>query len=151
MTTALLTTKLHIPTVRHNLVPRPRLTARLNECMAYPLTLISAPAGYGKTTLMSEWRAGAGRTIPTAWLSLDTDDNDLARFLTCLIGAMETLKPGQCQAALGMLQSSPPPSVQSILTVLLKELGRSDKPFVLVLDDYHFINAQPVHEAFAFI
>jgi len=82
MNAALLTTKLYIPTVRHNLVPRPHLTAKLNECIAHPLTLISAPAGYGKTTLMSEWRDGVGRTIPTAWLSLDTDDNDLARFLT---------------------------------------------------------------------
>src|SRR5512136_1027764 len=151
MTTALLTTKLHIPTVRHNLVPRPRLTARLNECMAHPLTLISAPAGYGKTTLMSEWRAGAVRSISTAWLSLDMNDDDPAHFLTCLIGTLETIKPGQCEAARALLQSPQPPSGQSILTVLLNELGQSDQPFVLVLDDYHFIAAQPVHEALTFI
>src|SRR5512136_3278531 len=119
MDVALLTTKLHIPTVRHSLVPRPRLTARLNECMAHPLTLVSAPAGYGKTTLMSEWRAGVGRSIPAAWLSLDTNDDDPAHFLTCLIGALETIKPGQCEAARVLLQSPQPPPGQSVLTVLL--------------------------------
>jgi len=86
---------------------------------------------------MSEWRAGVGRTIPTAWLSLDPDDNDPVRFLTYLMGALEIPRPGQCQAALALLQSPQPPSGQSILTVLLNELGQSDQPFVLVLDDYH--------------
>jgi len=147
----LLATKFYFPLGRQNLVSRPRLLERLQQGVHCPLTLVSAPAGYGKTTLMSEWHAGAGHSIPTAWLSLDTDDNDLARFLTCLIGALETLRPGQCQAALALLQSPQPQPVQSILTVLLNELEQSDKPFVLVLDDYHFITAQPVHEAVAFV
>jgi len=73
------------------------------------------------------------------------------RFLTCLIGALENPQAGQCEAARGLLQSPQPPSSQSILTVLLNELGQLDQPFVLVLDDYHFITAQAVHEALAFI
>ena len=112
MNAALVATKLYIPTVRHNLMPRPRLTARLNECMAYPLALISAPAGYGKTSLTSEWCAGVGRSIPMSRLSLDADDNDPARFLTYLMGALDIPRPGQCQAALALLQSPQPPPVK---------------------------------------
>jgi LuxR family maltose regulon positive regulatory protein len=151
MTAALLATKLYIPTMRHNLVPRPRLTAKLSECIAYPLTLISAPAGYGKTSLISEWRAGTGKSLPMSWLSLDTDDNDPVRFLTYLMGALEVPRPGQCQAAFALLQSPKPPPVQSVLTVLLNALGQSDQPFVLVLDDYHFVTSQPVHEILTFV
>jgi LuxR family transcriptional regulator, maltose regulon positive regulatory protein len=151
VSTPLLATKFYFPPGRQNLVSRSRLIERLQQGLQCPLTLVSAPAGYGKTTLMSEWRAGVGRSIPTAWLSLDTNDDDPARFLTCLIGALETLEPGRCEAALALLQSPQPPSGQSILTVLLNELGQSDEPFVLVLDDYHFVTAQPVHEALTFI
>jgi LuxR family maltose regulon positive regulatory protein len=148
---ALLATKLYIPTVRPNLAPRQRLTARLNECIAHPLTLISAPAGYGKTSLISEWRAGIGRAFPMAWLSLDTDDNDPVRFLTYSIGALEVSRPGQCQSAVALLQSPQPPPIPTILTVLLNELGHSDHPFVLVLDDFHFVTSQPVYEILTFI
>ncbi len=151
MSIPLLATKFYFPPGRQNLVSRSRLIERLQQGVQCPLTLVSAPAGYGKTTLMSEWRAGVGRSIPAAWLSLDTNDDDPAHFLTCLIGALETIKPGQCEAARALLQSPQPPSGQSILTVLLNELGQSDQPFVLVLDDYHYIAAQPVHEALTFI
>ncbi len=143
MSVPLLATKFYFPPGRQNFVSRSRLIERLQQGLQCPLTLVSAPAGYGKTTLMSEWRAGVGRSIPAAWLSLDTNDDDPAHFLTCLIGALETLKPGQCEAARALLQSPQPPSGQSILTVLLNELGQSDQPSVLVLDDYHFVTAQP--------
>ncbi len=151
MSAALLATKLYIPTVRPNVVSRPRLTFRLNECIAHPLTVISAPAGYGKTTLISEWRAGIGQTFPMSWLSLDADDNDPVRFLTYFMGSLEISSPGRCQSALALLQSPQPPPIQSILTVLLNELGQSDQPFVLVLDDFHFVTSQPVHEILTFI
>jgi LuxR family maltose regulon positive regulatory protein len=147
----LLATKFYFPPGRQNLVSRSRLIERLQQGLQCPLTLVSAPAGYGKTTLMSEWHARVGRSIPAAWLSLDTDDDDPARFLPCLIGALETIKPGQCEAARALLQSPQPPSGQSVLTVLLNELGQSDEPFVLVLDDYHFITTQPIHETLTFI
>ena len=92
MSAPLLATKFYFPLGRQNLVSRPRLLERLQQGVHCPLTLVSAPAGYGKTTLMSEWHAGAGHSIPTAWLSLDTDDNDLARFLTYLIEALEVVR-----------------------------------------------------------
>ena len=92
MITPLLTTKLYIPTVqrRERVVPRPRLIERVNAGLNGKLTLISAPAGFGKTTLVSEWVAGCER--PAAWLSLDEGDNDLARFLAYLIGALQTIE-----------------------------------------------------------
>ncbi|HLD94696.1 MAG TPA: hypothetical protein VI703_10900 [Anaerolineales bacterium] len=89
--TPLLSTKLYLPPARPNLVPRQRLTARLPEGLTRPLTLISAPAGFGKTTLLSEWRASdAGRGFPLAWLSLDEDDNNPTHFFTCLVAALAT-------------------------------------------------------------
>ena len=94
MSTTLLTTKLYLPPARPNLVPRSRLTLRLAEGLTRPLTLISAPAGFGKTTLVSEWRAAeTGRGFPLAWFSLDDEDNDPTRFLTYVVAALATLRP----------------------------------------------------------
>ena len=93
MSVPLLATKLYFPPARPNLVPRPRLIEVLNAGLKRPLTLISAPAGYGKTTLLSDWRAGFGSEYPLAWLSLDSEDNDLARFLSYVSAALETLQP----------------------------------------------------------
>lgn len=92
-TSSLLTTKLYVPALRRDLVRRPRLLARLNEGLTRPLTLISAPAGFGKTTLIGEWHAEAAQTFPLARLALD-DDNDPARFLAYVIAALGTLAPG---------------------------------------------------------
>jgi LuxR family maltose regulon positive regulatory protein len=148
----LLSTKLFVPPPRPTLIPRPRLVERLSQGLALPLTLISAPAGFGKTTLISEWRASnAGRDYPLACLSLETDDNDPTRFLTYLVAALGTLKSDLAETALGMLQSPQPPPVQAFLTGLINDLGELDHPFALVLDDYHVINAKPVHEALGFL
>jgi LuxR family maltose regulon positive regulatory protein len=147
----LLTTKLYFPPVRSSLVSRPRLVERLQTGLQGPLTLISAPAGYGKTTLMSEWRAGVGYDYPTTWFSLDDDDNDSTRFLTYIIAALATLKPGFGEIALGWLQSSPPLSTRVILTSLINELGEVDKTFSLILDDYHVITNHPIHEAVTYL
>ena len=119
----LLTTKFYFPTARSSLVSRPHLVERLQNGLQGPLTLVSAPAGYGKTTLMSEWRAGVGCDYPTAWLSLDDGDNDSTCFLTYIIAALATLKPGFGETPLALLQSSPPPSTRVILTSLINELG----------------------------
>jgi len=89
MTTPLLTTKLYIPPVRPNLVSRPRLIERLNEGITRKLTLISAPAGFGKTTLLSKWVSSCRH--PVAWLSLDERDNDPARFWTYFVAALQTI------------------------------------------------------------
>jgi LuxR family maltose regulon positive regulatory protein len=151
VTEALLKTKLYIPPLRPNLVSRPRLIERLNQGLqvGHKLTLISAPAGFGKTTLVSEWLAKSER--PAAWLSLDAGDADPARFLAYFITAMQTIESDVGAEALAMLQSPQPPAVESILTTLLNELAVVSENLVLILDDYHVIDAQTVDEALAFL
>src|SRR5215467_5191084 len=133
MSTPILATKLYIPRLRPNVVNRPRLIARLNEGLHGKLTLISAPAGFGKTTLVSAWLAGYGR--PAAWLSLDEGENDPTRFLTYLVAAVQTIAPHFGAKLLGMLQSPQPPSTDSMLTALLNDLNTIPDQFILVLDD----------------
>jgi LuxR family maltose regulon positive regulatory protein len=151
-TSSLLTTKLYFPAVRRDLVRRPRLLARLSEGLTRPLTLISAPAGFGKTTLIGEWHASeAGQTFPMAWLALDDDDNDPARFLTYVITALGTLAPGFGESVLALLKSPQPALPQLILTHFINEVNSFSTPFALVLDDYHVIEAQPIHDALTFL
>src|SRR5512137_241303 len=100
MNASLPATKFYVPTPRSDLVPRPRLTCMLSEGLAAPLILISAPAGFGKTTLLAEWHhSPSERAFPLAWLSLEAEDNDPTRFLTCLASALESLKPGMLAEA----------------------------------------------------
>ena len=132
-------TKLYIPPPRAKIVLRPRLIERLNEGLDCKLTLISAPAGFGKTTLVSEWIASCGR--PVAWLSLDEGDNDPTRFLTYLVAALQTIAAKIGEGVLAMLQSPQPPPIESILTALLNEITTVPDNFVLVLDDYHVIDS----------
>lgn len=147
--TPLLATKLYMPRLRPNMVSRPRLIERLNAGLHRKLTLISAPAGFGKTTLVSEWVQGIER--PVAWLSLDEGENDPTRFLTYLVAALRTIAPAVGEGALGALQSPQPPPPASILTALLNDLTTISEPFVLVLDDYHVFDAKPVDQALAFL
>jgi len=124
---------------------------RLNDGLAAGsrLTLVSAPAGSGKTTLVSEWVAGCGR--PAAWLSLDAGDSDPSRFLTYLIAALRTVAPGIGDGLLAVFGSPQPPPLEAMLTVLLNELVTIPSPVVLVLDDYHVLDAKPVDDALAFL
>ncbi len=151
----LLETKLFIPRSRRGLVPRPRLCGRLDRGTALKLTLVSAPAGFGKTTLLSEWLAagpgGAGGGRRVAWLSLDRADNDPVSFWTYLIAALRTAAAGIGENALALLQAPAPPPVQTVLTVLLNDLGSLAGEIVLVLDDYHLIDAGEVQDAMAFL
>src|SRR5512136_2547761 len=120
----ILSTKFFIPSPCPTLVPRPRLVERLSLGLTRPLTLISAPAGFGKTTLISEWRASNdGRDYPLACLSLENEDNDPTRFLTYLVAALGTLKPDLAETALGILQSPQLPPLQPFLTNLINDLG----------------------------
>jgi LuxR family maltose regulon positive regulatory protein len=130
-------------------VPRPRLIERLNEGLHRKLTLIAAPAGFGKTTLVSAWAAGCDRQV--AWLSLDEGDNDPARFLSYLVAALRTIDPHIGEGVLGLLQSPQPPPAETILTALLNEITAVHDNFVLVLDDYHVIDARPVDDALTFL
>src|SRR5882672_9585018 len=121
MSTPILATKLYIPPPRPKAVLRPRLIERLNEGLHRKLTLISAPAGFGKTTLVSEWVIVCGR--PAAWLSLDEGDNDPTRFLTYLVTALQTIVPTIGERILGVLQSSQPAPTEFMLTALLNEIS----------------------------
>jgi ATP/maltotriose-dependent transcriptional regulator MalT len=149
MSAPILATKLYIPPPRPKVVLRPRLIQRLNEGLHGKLTLISAPAGFGKSTLVSEWAAGCKR--PTAWLSLDDGDNDPARFLAYLIAALQTIAPNIGEGVMDVLQSPQPPPIESILTAVLNDITTIPDNFVLVLDDYHVIDSKPVDNALAFL
>ena len=151
----ILGTKLYIPPPRAKAVLRPRLIERLNERVRVSagakLTLISAPAGFGKTTLVSEWIAGCGRHA--AWLSLDEGDNDPTRFLTYLVAALQTIVPQLGEGVLQVLQAaqSQPPPTESILTALLNEITTISDHFILVLDDYHLIDSKAVDNVLTFL
>ena len=151
MASPILATKLYIPPPRPSIVPRPRLVERLNQGLAAgrKLTLISASAGFGKTTLVSEWIASCGR--PVAWLSLDEGDSDPVRFISYLVAALQTIKAGIGEGLLAILQSPQPPSTESILTALLNEITTIPDNFILVLDDYHVIDSKPVDHALTFL
>ena len=149
MPTSILATKLYLPRLRPNVVSRPRLLERLNAGLHRKLTLIAAPAGFGKTTLVSEWVEGIDR--PTAWLSLDEGENDPTRFLAYLVTALQTIAATLGEGVLGVLQSSQPPPPEAILTALLNEITTLPDQFVLVLDDYHVIDAKPVDLALTFL
>jgi LuxR family transcriptional regulator, maltose regulon positive regulatory protein len=151
MATQILATKLYIPPPRPKTVFRPRLIGRLNEGLAIgcKLTLISAPAGFGKTTLLSEWVAGCGR--PVAWLALDEGDNDRSRFLTYLIAALETIAPNIGKGGLAAIQSPETSQTEAILTALINEIATIPENFVLVLDDYHVLDSEPIDHALSFL
>ncbi len=149
MSAPILATKLYIPLPRPKAVYRPRLIGRLNEGLRCKLTLISAPAGFGKTTLVSEWVAGCEQ--PVSWLSLDEGDNDPTRFLTYLVAALQTIAPNIGAGVLRTFQSPQPPPIESFLTILLNEITTILDNFVLVLDDFHVLDSKPVDEALTFL
>ena len=149
MNIPILSTKLYIPLPRTNVVLRPRLIERLNEGLDRKLTLISASAGFGKTTLVSQWVAGCER--PVAWLSLDEGDDDSTRFLTHLVAALQTIAENIGEGVVSSLKSPQPPSTESILTALLNEISAIPYKFVLVLDDYHVIDSKRIDDALIFL
>ena len=149
MTTTLLQTKLYRPQTRSDLVLRPRLIKKLNEGLDCRLILLSAPAGYGKSTLLSEWAEAVER--PAAWLSLEEADNNPKRFFSYLISAVQQIDNSFGIQVLPALQASENPQLESILTELLNEITESSQVFLLILDDYHVIENQAVHDGIGFI
>ena len=146
--TPLLTAKLHIPPDRPTLVPRPRLTARLAEGLTRPVTLISAPAGFGKTTLVSAWLAECG--CRAAWLSLDEGDSDPVRFFAYLLAALQTVDPALGQGVQPLLTAQPPP-FEALAAALIHDLAGRQDAILLVLDDYHLIRGDAVNAALRFL
>jgi LuxR family maltose regulon positive regulatory protein len=155
MTDLLLTTKLNIPALRKGVIPRQRLLEQLAfesfQAGGFnrQLTLISAPAGYGKTTLAINWLHGT--TYPIGWLSLEESDNDPRRFLTYLIAALQTIDEHIGQSVGAMLESPQPPPVEIQLTTLINEIAGFARNFLIVLDDYHVIHTPAVHQQITFL
>ncbi|WP_138756881.1 LuxR C-terminal-related transcriptional regulator [Modestobacter altitudinis] len=147
----LLQTKLHIPRRRHGAVARPRLAEHLDRGAEGALTLVSAPAGFGKTTLLTEWLATGGATgQAVAWLSLDERDNDPTVFWTYVVAALRSAAEGVGAGALALLQS-PQSSTDAVLATLVNELSEIGDDVVLVLDDYHLIHTAEVHHGLTFL
>src|ERR687898_944102 len=153
MPDAIVTTKVRVPRTRPELVPRPRLREALVRNEGRRLTLVSAPAGFGKTTLLSEWledRSGDGLHI--AWLSLEEADNDPARFLAYLVSALRSaLGEGIGEGVLASLRLPEFPPVEAVVGVLINELSDVRDEVTIVLDDYHVIHSGPIHEATSFL
>lgn len=175
MAETLLQTKMNMPGIRPSFVPRPHLIAKLNQGLhqGCKLTLVSAPAGFGKTTLVVEWAVAYRRgmqiaefkTLPQlavqnpklCWLSLDEYDNNLTRFMSYFIAALQTIEPDMGETAVALLHSSTPVPIEAVLTSLLNDIislvAGEDRanPLILILDDYHHITTRTVHDALTFL
>lgn len=149
LTNPLLATKVHVPQARPHHTSRARLTERLNDGLHHKLTLISAPLGFGKTSLLSEW--ASLRQQPVAWLSLDAGDNDPPRFWAYVIASVQTLYTGLGTRALALLQSPQPLGIESILTVLVNEIDAVPDSIALVLEDYHVVDSPAIHQQVTFL
>jgi LuxR family maltose regulon positive regulatory protein len=139
-------TRLHLPRPRAQLVSRSHLVERLQQGIAGPLTLVSAPAGFGKTTLLAQWIAE--RNLPIAYLSLEPEDNDPVQFLSYMIGALQMVDAHLGTTGLALLRAPQPPPLETVMALLGNDLMQSSTgDFALVLDDYHVITAEPIHRA----
>lgn len=150
MLNSILATKLFVPRQRPQSVARSQIIQRLNGALYERLTLISAPAGFGKTTLASQWLIESGH--PHAWLSLDKSDSDPERFLAYVVAALETIMPAVGEGLIERLQSPQSPSYESILTILINNiLVSTNDPFIFVLDDYHVLESPAVDQIVEFL
>ncbi len=148
MTQPILSTKLYYPSLQTNWVKRERLIGKLNECFSAKLTIVSAPAGFGKTTLLSEWIEQSKNKV--GWVSLDGGDNDPKRFLTYCIAALQRVQPDFGENSESLIQSPQQVSPESIITTFINEINESLKESVLILDDYHLIDSPEVHQSLSF-
>ena len=151
MQSSLLATKLFIPPPRTGLVTRQRLIERLQTALNYNLTLVSAPAGFGKTTLLSEWVNHNQTSLRVSWLSLEASDNDPVVFWNYFIAALKTLWPAIGEKALALLHTSSPLSIESILITFINDLANIAEGYVVILDDYHYIKSPAVHTGINFL
>jgi LuxR family maltose regulon positive regulatory protein len=145
----LFATKIGIPRIRPDLLPRSHLIGRLEQAASRDVVLVSTPAGFGKTTLLASWAKRTER--PLTWLSLDRDDNDPGRFWRYIVAAVDRIHKGIGEQALSLLNASAQPTLKAIVTALLNELAAGPDELVLVLDDYHLIVSPAVHDSLAFL
>lgn len=148
MSNPLLLSKLYIPSRRQNIVSRPRLIEYLNDGLHRKLILISASAGFGKTTLISDWIAQCD--LPVAWLSLEDGDDDLVRFITYLVAALHNIQAEFGAGLMAVLQSPQPPHIETLQTTLLNNLTTVAGDFILVLDDYHLVDSREIDQFLTF-
>jgi LuxR family transcriptional regulator, maltose regulon positive regulatory protein len=151
MDTPLLATKLFVPQPRPGLVARPRLIERLNDALSSGLMLVSASAGFGKTTTVVQWVLQIKKDIPVAWVSLDDGDSDPVRFWDYFFAAFKIFKPVAGEAASTILHSGQSYTIEGVLTSLINDIADISKDFVVVLDDYHLIKSDAIHTALAFL
>ena len=147
VTFPLLHTKQRPPHTHADWVPRPRLLHLLDAGLTHPLTVVSAPAGFGKTTLLAQWTSGT--SLPCAWITLDAHDNDLTLFLAYLIAGIQSLFPHTCTETAHLLSALRPASKTLLFTTFINELDATHDQFILVLDDYQFITDESIHDALA--
>ena len=153
----LLATKFFVPSSSHPVIPRPQLSTLLNQGLRRKLTLISAPAGFGKTTLLSAWVQTFSQEDPeaprVAWVSLDEGDNEPVLFWTYALTALDAVQPGLCTQLLTYLQTqqAPKPPLRNVLQALINSLASRSEQFLLVLDDYHVITQPEVHHSLTYL
>lgn len=151
METPLLITKLNVPPARPSLVSRQRLIERLQAGLSCNLILVSAPAGFGKTTILSEWTRCSQPQIAAAWLSIDEGDNDPVRFWDYFVAALKTLQPDVGDRALALFHSPQPLPIESVLMTLINDITAIPGDVTFVLDDYHFVKTPQIHAGITFL
>src|SRR5579859_5220853 len=148
-TDPLLATKLHVPRPPLSFLSRPRLVGQLQQAMKCQLTIIAAPAGFGKTTLLSTWLQDT--SLQSAWISLDNGDDDPTRFWSYTFAALDMMLPGLGAIGLSLLQSPQPPALETILTTVINSLETLSGELALIFDDYHVITARAIHTSVTFL
>ncbi|HTS23987.1 MAG TPA: LuxR C-terminal-related transcriptional regulator [Casimicrobiaceae bacterium] len=147
----LIKTKIAMPPVRPHPVMRQRLLELLEEAVTHPLTLVSAPVGFGKTTLITSWLNETGRQPRTAWLSVDADDSDPVHFVYYLTATLQEIEPRVGRAPISLLGSLKMPETKDLFSLLLNEIAQAEEPIVLVLDDYHLVASEEVNASLGFL
>ncbi|MEP7356350.1 MAG: AAA family ATPase, partial [Anaerolineales bacterium] len=157
----MLNAKIHVPPLGGHRVARSRLLQRLDKALHCPLTVVSAPAGYGKTVLLSYWARrlagseGGRRAVPVAWVALEAGDNDPVRFWSYVLAALDCLPPlaGRLTNLLASMRATPEPAIEPVLVTLINLISdhAAAAPLVLVLDDFHVVTAPTIHDSLAYV